>query len=37
LHYNDDVFVNSSGTIGGWTIKPFKIETTNETTVVIPP
>jgi hypothetical protein len=25
LHYNDDVFVNSYGTIGGCTIQPFKL------------
>jgi hypothetical protein len=37
LHYNDDVFVNSYGTIGCCTLQPFKIETTTETPVVIPP
>jgi hypothetical protein len=37
LHYNDDGFVNSYGTIGCCTLQPFKIETTTETPVVIPP
>jgi putative transposase len=37
LHYNDDVFVSSYGTIGCYTLQPFKIETTTETPVVIPP
>ena len=37
LHYNDDVFVNSYGTIGCCTLQQFKIETTTETPVVIPP
>jgi hypothetical protein len=37
LHYNDDVFVNSYGTIGCCTLQSFKIETTTATPVVIPP
>ena len=37
MHYNDDVFVNSYGTIGCCTLQPFKIETITETPVVIPP
>jgi hypothetical protein len=37
LHYNDDVFVNSYGTIGCCTIQPLKIESTTVNPVLIPP
>jgi hypothetical protein len=37
LHYNDDVFVNSYGTIGCCTLQPFKIENTTVNPVLIPP
>ena len=37
LKYNEDVFVNSYGTIGCCTIQPFTITTTTENPIIIPP